>query len=97
MGSQMKENNISINRPPTTFGNRTNCFVHIKNLIKRPRDNIRCKGQPKELTERRPNCGLHSTDFYIKDKQKLVIDGYEVIIVNVELKCNQNMTPWCEC
>lgn len=88
---------IPIERTSRDVGSRKNTFVHIHSKV-RKRDTKSCNGQDRmTYVKRKPKSGLASTQYVIKNTQKITIDGGEATLLNVELKCDISKTPWCNC
>lgn len=65
---------------------------------RRKRDRKRCKGQNKKMMEPRDaDDGLNTTSYRIIEQYDVAINGVSVTVLNVEVHCNKNVSPWCEC
>lgn len=42
-----------------------------------------------------PEGGLTNLQYKVESKQELAISGAPCTVINVELECDQNQTPWC--
>lgn len=52
----------------------------------------------KEVTRRRDReTGLHNVEFTVENEHEVNIDGAYAVILNIKLKCNRQLTPWCIC
>ena len=52
----------------------------------------------KEVTRRRDReTGLHNVEFTVESEHEIKIDGASAVILNIKLKCNRQLTPWCIC
>lgn len=77
--------------------NHGSFFRHIHDKNRRKRDTSKCFDQ-REVTRRRDReTGLHNVGYTIQSIKSLTIDHVPVTIVNIELLCDRNVTPWCDC
>eukprot|EP00055_Hartaetosiga_balthica_P013052 m.65459 g.65459 ORF g.65459 m.65459 type:complete len:404 (+) comp8153_c0_seq3:84-1295(+) len=99
LNRRMKENNMRIERPPKDIGTGPkNTFWHVHDGNERVRDRIKVGSQALEDQKRDIVTGLSTTtlDTYsLLEKHSESIRGSEVTFLDVELKCNQLLTPWC--
>lgn len=57
----------------------------------------KCYNQ-REVTRKRDRyTGLHNVNYNVKKNHKLLIDGIPTVVLDIELKCNRTLTPWCLC
>lgn len=93
---KLYSSNVKIGRPVgiTTGKNGTFKDIHNKN---RARDTFQCFDQKTQPVSRLPNSGVKSTKYNIKRVFENVIDDAKFTILDVELKCDRIITPWCEC
>lgn len=57
----------------------------------------KCYNQ-REITRKRDRrTGLHNVNYLVKKKHELLIDGVHTLVLDIELKCNKTLTPWCLC
>lgn len=57
----------------------------------------KCYNQ-REITRKRDRrTGLHNVNYTVKKKHELLIDGVNAVVLDIELKCNRTLTPWCLC
>ena len=40
--------------------------------------------------------GLHSVKYDVKKRQELYIDGNPCSVIDVEIHCDLELTPWCD-
>lgn len=65
--------------------------------VVRKRDMAKCFNQ-REVTRRRDRqTGLRDVAYSIQNRRTVVIDQATVTVVNVALRCNRTITPWCLC
>lgn len=65
--------------------------------VVRKRDMAKCFNQ-REVTRRRDRqTGLRDVAYSVQGRRSLVIDQATVTVVNVALRCNRTLTPWCLC
>jgi N-terminal domain of galactosyltransferase len=96
---QLERHNVSIRRQSKHIGTGyEDTVLHLHDINARPRDSARCHNQTKRPRSLRGSKeGLNSTEYNLLEVQELTVDGYEVTFLNVQLICNQNETPWCDC
>lgn len=75
----------------------SNTFVHNHDRLHRRRDTVKCYNQKEETRRRDRRTGLSSIKFNISTRRELTIDGVRVTVLNVNLECDKNVTPWCDC
>lgn len=57
----------------------------------------KCYNQ-REVTRKRDRyTGLHNVNYIVKKNHNLLIDGIPIVVLDIELKCNKTLTPWCLC
>lgn len=94
---RLKEAGLNITRPTNLTTGIENTFRHIHDRVWRKRDMVKCFNQ-KEVTRRRDRqTGLKDVSYSIHSKKNVVIEGAPATILNVFLKCNRTITPWCLC
>lgn len=72
-------------------------FSHIHDRNHRKRDTAKCFNQREVTRKRDRDTGLSTVKYTIKDKKDLKIDTTKVTVLNIELECNKEITPWCDC
>lgn len=87
---------VNISRPIGLNTGKLNTFklIHSKN---RARDLEKCFNQKMQSMTRDRDSGLESTKYGLKTVTELKINDAMMTILDVELKCNKKITPWCEC
>uniref|UniRef100_A0A8D9AG00 Beta-1,4-N-acetylgalactosaminyltransferase n=1 Tax=Cacopsylla melanoneura TaxID=428564 RepID=A0A8D9AG00_9HEMI len=95
---RIKEARIRIERPPENLGTGiTDTFKHIHDKTRRRRDMTKCFNQ-KEVTRKRDReTGLHDVQYERISSYVMSVNGSNAVILNVGLKCNRTVTPWCLC
>ncbi|XP_048584719.1 beta-1,4-galactosyltransferase 7 isoform X2 [Nematostella vectensis] len=73
-----------------------NTFKHDHDPQLRKRDYARLYNQKKESFRRDRDTGADTVEYTIQSKRQLMIDGTPCTIVNVELHCDYDVTPWCD-
>ncbi|XP_066999244.2 beta-1,4-galactosyltransferase 7 isoform X2 [Anabrus simplex] len=82
---------------PTFVGGILLIKRHIHDKNRRKRDMTKCYNQ-REVTRRRDRqTGLNSVGYLVESVQEVTIDSAPLTIINIHLKCNKQLTPWCEC
>lgn len=72
-------------------------FRHIHDRNIRERDTRKCFNQ-REVTRKRDHAtGLHDVSYKIRSIQQMKIDNAYLKVLNIQLECNRNVTPWCTC
>lgn len=52
----------------------------------------------REVTRRRDKeTGLNNVAYSIEREHEISVDGASALIINIKLKCNREVTPWCSC
>jgi xylosylprotein 4-beta-galactosyltransferase len=95
---RLKEADMNIYRPVTLKfkSDSTNTFKHNHCPIKRQRDYYQSRKQKTDSFKRDPLTGLDTIQYRIQNHETLNVGNYSCVIVNVELYCNKQLTPWCE-
>ncbi|KAK7584347.1 hypothetical protein V9T40_005310 [Parthenolecanium corni] len=93
---RLKEGKIKVLRPGKLSTDITNSFRHIHGP-KRKRDMVRCFNQARVNMKRDRLTGLNNVNYGVTSVNSLVIDNCNVSLVNVELYCDRQVTPWCSC
>ncbi|XP_025832643.1 beta-1,4-galactosyltransferase 7 [Agrilus planipennis] len=94
---RLKDANLNVTRPVNITTGTSNTFRHTHNKTYRKRDTIKCYNQRNVTRRRDRQTGLHDVKYKITNVHKLTLDDYPVTVVNIELKCNRTVTPWCDC
>ena len=72
-------------------------FHHIHDKVVRKRDNVKCFNQ-KEITRRRDRVtGMHTLVYNVTSKVRISISDTPVTVINADLHCDREVTPWCTC
>lgn len=71
--------------------------MHNHDRVHRRRDTIKCYNQKEETRKRDRKTGLSTIKYNISSRKELTIDGVHVTVLNVNLECDRNLTPWCDC
>lgn len=94
---RVKEAAINISRPINITTGIENTFRHIHDRVVRKRDMAKCFNQ-REVTRRRDRqTGLRDVAYVVQSHKLVNIDDAPVTVINVALKCNRTITPWCLC
>ncbi|XP_048884047.1 beta-1,4-galactosyltransferase 7 isoform X1 [Brienomyrus brachyistius] len=80
---------------PTGINTGYKTFRHIHDPAWRKRDQKRIAAQKQEQFKVDPEGGLTNLHYKVESKQELAISGAPCTVLNVELECDQNQTPWC--
>ncbi|KAI5694100.1 hypothetical protein M8J75_010680 [Diaphorina citri] len=94
---RIKEARIRIERPENVGSGIDNTFRHVHDKARRRRDMQKCYNQ-KEVTRKRDrDTGLHNVQYDIPSHYVMHVNGSSAVILNVALRCNHTLTPWCVC
>jgi len=92
---RIRDVGLDLHRPKgVTTGYET--FKHVHDKVKRPRDYKRIGDQKKQQFKRDLKGGYHTLKHKVARIDDLNINSTPVKILNVELECNKEETPWCE-
>nr|CAG4641102.1 EOG090X0AZ6 [Eulimnadia texana] len=94
---RMKEGGIVVTRPDHITTGRHDTFRHIHNAKKRVRDRERCFNQREVSRIRDRVTGLDNVAYKISSVVNVSVESATATILNVELECDKNSTPWCSC
>lgn len=71
---------------------------HVHDRSHRKRDTAKCFNQREVTRKRDKETGLSTIDYTLLNVKKLTIDDLvNVTVLNIQLNCDQNLTPWCDC
>lgn len=70
---------------------------HNHDRTVRKRDMTKCYNQREVTRKRDRHTGLHNVNYVLKNLHKLLIDSVPTLVLDIELKCNKTITPWCLC
>lgn len=95
----LKRNKIKIKHQSKHIGTSyQDSFLSLHNNILRRRDYLKCNNQSTNSSKIRDNSeGVEHTKFRYLDIQEMLIDGFNATFINVELFCDFQVTPWCDC
>jgi len=92
---RMKDQKLTVNRPQgVTTGYNT--YRHVHDKERRKRDYKRIGDQKKDQFTRDREGGYDNVEYEQVRVDHITIGQSKVTVVNVELKCNKEKTPWCE-
>jgi len=92
---RMKDQKLTVNRPQgVTTGYDT--YRHVHDKERRKRDYKRIGDQKKDQFTRDKEGGYDNVEYEQVRVDQIKIGAADVTVVNVELKCNKEKTPWCE-
>ncbi|XP_060527909.1 beta-1,4-galactosyltransferase 7 [Cylas formicarius] len=93
---RLKDANLEIRRPSNLATNVTNTFKHLHHKA-RKRDTVKCYNQREVTRKRDRQTGLHDVKFHEAGRKELTIEGAPLTVINIQLFCDRNTTPWCDC
>lgn len=94
---RLKDAGLKVHRPQNISTGIPDTFNHIHDRAHRRRDTAKCFNQKDETRKRDTKTGLNTIKYSISDRKELAIDGVKLTVLNVNLECNRNFTPWCDC
>ncbi|XP_063233017.1 beta-1,4-galactosyltransferase 7 isoform X2 [Bacillus rossius redtenbacheri] len=94
---RLKEAKLNISRPANITTTKENTFKHLHNRARRKRDTAKCHAQREATRRRDRQTGLSSVAYRVEGAHAVVIDGAPATVVGVALRCDRQLTPWCEC
>ena len=89
-GARLREEGLQVQRPHSY-----KCKMTFKDIHRSTRDDGSCKNQRRENREK--ETGVHDVDYTIRSLKNFIIASTPIVVMNVELKCDTNRTPWCIC
>jgi len=92
---RMVDSNYKIFRHGSEITTGYNTFKH-EHSVERKRDYAKLPGQKKSMFSRDHDTGLSTLVYNQKKRSELTIDGYPCTVIDVELECDKNLTPWCD-
>ncbi|CAG9569185.1 unnamed protein product [Danaus chrysippus] len=94
---RLKDAGLKVSRPEGITTGPENTFKHIHDKSYRKRDMRKCYNQ-REVTRRRDRkTGVHDVAYNLLTSHNVSIDALPITVINVELICNKDLTPWCQC
>jgi len=94
---RMRRGNIMVERPTGIRTGRSGTFRHLHSNKERSRDQAKCYNQ-RNLTRRLDKeTGVSNTVYTVKHRRRLSIDNTQVNFLDIELECDRDLTPWCNC
>jgi len=94
---RMRQANLVIERPKGIRTGKSGTFRHVHITKDRPRDNAKCYNQRNATRRRDKQTGLSNTLYTVASRRRLIIDGALVHFLDIELECDRELTPWCNC
>ncbi|XP_075231149.1 beta-1,4-galactosyltransferase 7 isoform X2 [Lycorma delicatula] len=70
---------------------------HVHDRVWRKRDMAKCFNQQEVNRRRDRQTGLKDVMYQVQSQHTVIIDNASVNVINVALKCNRTLTPWCLC
>uniref|UniRef100_A0A2P2IBE9 Beta-1,4-N-acetylgalactosaminyltransferase n=1 Tax=Hirondellea gigas TaxID=1518452 RepID=A0A2P2IBE9_9CRUS len=94
--ARLRDAHLVIHRPGNiTAGLKS--FRHMHDRRVRKRDQIRCFDQQLLTRRRDRRTGLSTVRYTLLERRELTVDGAAVSVLNVQLQCSRQQTPWCDC
>ncbi|KAI1286017.1 Beta-1,4-galactosyltransferase 7 [Halotydeus destructor] len=93
--ARMTQSNLNITRPQGIKTGINDTFIHIHDTNSK-RDMAKLFNQ-KDVTRRRDrDTGVNNVQFEIVADTRMTIEGAPCRLISVQLKCNYQVTPWCD-
>ena len=91
---------LKVLQPKVMIGtNCTNTFHHIHNTEKRTRDQKDCRANKTIKYSNDLTCfgriGVKGLQYKLESVKEVKVHETVVTFLNVRLKCNETLTPWC--
>ncbi|XP_011569357.3 beta-1,4-galactosyltransferase 7 [Plutella xylostella] len=94
---RLKEAGLKVTVPANVTTGPDDTFLHIHDKTYRRRDGRKCYNQREVTRKRDRETGLHNVAYRTHSVHNLTIDSLPVTVLSVELICDKNVTPWCQC
>lgn len=94
---RIRDAGLQVHRPQNISTGTANTFVHVHDRRHRKRDTIKCYDQRDVTRKRDRRTGLDTLRHRVQGVRNVTVDGAEVVVVNVQLECDAEQTPWCDC
>jgi xylosylprotein 4-beta-galactosyltransferase len=88
---------LQIVRPEGLKTGTNDTFRHVHVDKERPRDYAKCFDQWKKTRRRDRLTGLNNVNYTIQSVNHMSIEQAPVVMLNVKLYCNLEISPWCHC
>lgn len=92
---RLKDAGLKVHRPQNISTGMSDTFSHIHDRAHRRRDTAKCFNQKDETRKRDKLTGLNTIKYSISDRKEMAIDGIKFTVINVNLDCDKDFTPWC--
>ena len=73
------------------------CHIISSNFFYRKRDYDKCYDQHKVTRKRDRETGLNTLKYDVINNAPMTINDIPFTVINVKLKCDKSLTPWCDC
>lgn len=99
--ANIRNHGFFIHRPILITESQEDTFIFVHSP-KQEHDVFGCHQNLNNKTEddidvRSANDGLNMTEFKILNAEELKVDDVMVTVINVDVECDKEVTPWCEC
>ena len=97
--ARLVQSNVTIGRPDVSAidTGRHRTFKHVHAAAARPRDYRKCYNQRDATKRRDRETGAADVAYMVRKTVSLAVEGQAVTVLNVELQCDKEKTPWCDC
>lgn len=94
---RIRDAGLAVQRPQNVSTGTANTFLHVHDRRHRKRDTVKCFDQREVTRKRDRRTGLATLRHSVVGVRNVTVDGSEVVVVNVRLECDKELTPWCDC
>lgn len=94
---RLKDAGLIVRRPENISTGTDNTFKHMHDKSYRQRDMRRCYNQKEVTRYRDRQTGLHDIKYNMASTHEVTIDKLPLTVLNIELVCDAQLTPWCQC
>jgi xylosylprotein 4-beta-galactosyltransferase len=95
--ARLKDANLEVRRPVGINTSTKDAFIHVHSARKPNRDFQFCYNQHDQTRRRDQTSGFHTLEYKVSSAQVMTVDGHAFKLINVNLKCDKEDTPWCDC
>jgi xylosylprotein 4-beta-galactosyltransferase len=95
--ARLKDAKLEVHRPVGINTGTKDTFKHVHSARKRNRDFQFCYNQRDQTRRRDRTSGFHTVEYKVSSAQVMTVDGHAFKLLNVNLECDKEDTPWCDC
>ena len=71
--------------------------IFLIHCFYRKRDYDKCYDQVKITRKRDRETGLNTLEYELMNIRHMSVEDIPFVVLNIKLKCNKLLTPWCDC